>query len=280
VIAYPFDANGIATRVLEAGQGDRTVVFVHGTGGRADRWSRNLDAVAAAGFHCFAMDLPGHGFAAKGTGVACSVPAYRAFLEGFLDAAGIRCCTIVGTSLGGHVVASFAVENPARIDGIVLVGSMGLVPIGDEARARVQAGANNQTREGVSGKLQRVIFDPALVTPEMREEEYRVNNSKGAAESFAALGNYVAADLDRDVVGERLAACDFPILLVWGEQDKTVPLAAAERARAMLPRSRLARLAQAAHTAYYERADDFNQLLLGFLAGDGRQHQAAGVSWS
>lgn len=280
MISYPLTVQGVRTRVLEAGQGDQAVVLVHGTGGRADRWIRNVDAIAAAGYHVFAMDLPGHGFASKGAGVACSVPAYRSFLGNFLDAQQIdRAAAIVGTSLGGHVVASYAVEHPQRVARIALVGSMGLVPIGDEARARVQAGANNQTREGVNGKLARVIFDQSLVTPEMQLEEWRVNNSEGAKESFATLGNYIASDLDRDVVGERLAKATLPVLLVWGEQDKTVPPAAGEKARAMLPASRLALLADAAHTAYYEKPELFNRVLLDFLAGSDQPHQAAGLQW-
>lgn len=278
MISYPLDVDGVATRVLESGTGEEAVVFVHGTGGRADRWARNIDPVAAAGFRAIAMDLPGHGFASKGTGVACSVPAYVDFLGGFLDAAGVARATIVGTSLGGHVVAAWACASPARTRSIALVGSMGLVPIGDEARARVQAGANNQTREGVNGKLQRVIFDQSLVTPQMQEEEFRINNSKGAKESFAALGRYIAADLDRDVVGERLAGSPFPILLVWGAQDRTVPPAAGEKARALLPGSRLALLEDAAHTAYYERPDAFNRILLDFLAGREPAAQP-GVAW-
>ncbi|RYG25599.1 MAG: alpha/beta fold hydrolase, partial [Burkholderiales bacterium] len=177
MIVYPFAAGDTTTRVLEAGSGDKNIVLVHGTGGRAERWSRNIEALAARGYHVFAIDLPGHGFASKGEGVACSVPAYRRMLGAFMDARGLQKATIVGTSLGGHVVASYACENPGRIDAIALVGSMGLVPIGDEARGRIKAGANNQTREGVAGKMQRVIFDPALVTPELLEEEWRINNS-------------------------------------------------------------------------------------------------------
>ena len=138
------------TRVLEAGQGDRVIVFVHGTGGRADRWSRNLDAFAKAGFHAYAFDLPGHGYASKGAGVDCSVPAYRHVLGAFMDAVGIRKAVIVGTSLGGHVVASYACENPSRIDAVVLVGSMGLVPIGDEAR-----GALDRLECDIAGKTVR-----------------------------------------------------------------------------------------------------------------------------
>ena len=280
MISYPMAVGPVMTRVLEAGSGDKVVVFVHGTGGRADRWSRNLDALAAAGWHAYAFDLPGHGFASKGAGVACSVPAYRKVLGDFLDAIDASKAYIVGTSLGGHVVASYACDNPSRVAGIALVGSMGLVPIGDEARGRIQAGANNQTRDGVAGKMARVIFDASLVTPEMLEEEWRVNNSAGAKESFAALGSYVAADLDKEVVGEKLAAATFPVLLVWGEEDKTVPPTVGQKVHELVPRSRLALLAGAAHTAYYEKADDFNGVLAGFMAGRVGEYQAAGVRWS
>lgn len=280
MISYPLALGALMTRVLEAGEGGHPIVFVHGTGARADRFSRNLDALAAAGHHVYAFDLPGHGFASKGEGVACSVPAYREVLGQFLDAIDAPRATLVGTSLGGHVVASYACAHPERVDGIALVGSMGLVPIGDEARGRIQAGANNQSREGVAMKMQRVIFDQTLVTPEMLREEWRINNSAGARESFAALGNYIAADLDREVVGEALAKAVFPVLLVWGEEDKTVPPAVGEKVRALVPRSRLALLAGAAHTAYYERADDFNRILADFASGRIGAHQAAGVRWA
>ena len=281
MISYPFTVAGVLTRVLEAGQGDRAVVFVHGTGGRADRWNRNLDAMAEAGYHAYAVDLPGHGYAAKGPQVACSVPAYREFLGNFIDAIGADKAHVVGTSLGGHVVASYACEHPERIASIVLVGSMGLVPIGDEARGRIQAGANNQSKEGVAMKMQRVIFDPALVTPEMLEEEWRVNNSAGALESFKALGNYIARDLDNEVVGERLAQAPFPVLLVWGEEDKTVPPSVGQAVRQLVPRSRLVLLAKAAHTAYFERPAEFNRVLAAFLGGqDGSGPALDGVAWS
>jgi len=281
MISYPMAVGAVMTRVLEAGSGDQVLVLVHGTGGRADRWSRNIDALAEAGFHVYAIDLPGHGFASKGPGVACSVPAYRAFLGDFIDAIEARQpVVIVGTSLGGHVVASYACENPARVSAIALVGSMGLVPIGDEARARIQAGANNQTREGVAGKMQRVIFDQGLITPAMLEEEWRVNNSSGAKESFAALGQYIASDLDREVVGEQLARAPFPVLLVWGAEDKTVAPAVGEKVRGLLPQSRLALLTGAAHTAYYERPEAFNGVLTDFLAGRSGQTARDGVRWS
>lgn len=273
MISYPVQVDGVATRVLQAGDSGAPVVFVHGTGGRAERWERNLEPVAAAGYRTYAFDLPGHGFAAKGPGVECSVPAYSKLLSAFVReivaSNGTEKAFIVGTSLGGHVVASHAVNHPREVKAIALCGSMGLLPIGAEARGRIQAGANNQTREGIAAKFTRVIFDQSMVTQDMVEMEFRVNNSPGAKESFAALGRYIAERLDEDVVGERLAAVGIPSLLVWGDQDKTVPFAVGEAAAKMLPRCTFVKLEGAAHTPYYEKHEAFNGALIGFLDAHG-----------
>jgi pimeloyl-ACP methyl ester carboxylesterase len=281
MISYPLRIATVDTRVIEAGAAGEPIVLVHGTGGRADRWRRNVDALAAAGHHVYAFDLPGHGFASKGGGLDCSVPGYRRFLGDFLDAMKIDKAAIVGTSLGGHVVASYACEYPDRVRALVLSGSMGLVPLGAEMRARVEAGANNQSYDGVKHKLGRVIFDPALVTQDFIDEEFRINTFAGARESFATLGRYIGQRLDDDVVGDRLAklTTNLPTLLLWGAEDKTVPLGVGEAAARLLPGARLVVLQKTAHTSYYERAADFNAVLCDFLAGSFGRHQAPGVEY-
>ena len=65
IIAYPFGVNGVTLRVLEAGAGTETVVFLHGLGARADRWRLNMPPLATAGFRAFALDFPGHGFSER-----------------------------------------------------------------------------------------------------------------------------------------------------------------------------------------------------------------------
>jgi 2-hydroxy-6-oxonona-2,4-dienedioate hydrolase len=281
MISYPLRIANADTRVIEAGASGEPIVLVHGTGGRADRWLRNVDALAAGGHHVYAFDLPGHGFASKSAGLDCSVPGYRQFLGGFLDAMKVDKAAIVGTSLGGHVVASYACEHPDRVRALVLSGSMGLVPLGPEARGRVEAGANNQSYEGVKGKLARVIFDPTLVTQDFIDEEFKINNSFGAKEAFATLGRYIGQKLDDDVVGERLAKLTptLQTLLLWGAEDKTVPVAVGEAAVRLLPGSKLVVLQKAAHTSYCERADDFNRVVGDFLAGSLGRHQAPGVEY-
>lgn len=267
MIQYPLAVDGVLTRVLAAGSGPDHLVLVHGVGARADRWSRNVDALAAAGWQVHAFDLPGHGLAQKGPGPDYSVPGYARFLDGFLDAVGAVSAVVVGTSLGGHVGATLACERPERVRALVLVGSIGLAPWGAERRAASRARLRDASRPGIARKLGVVVHDPGLVTGEWLEEEYLVNNSPGAEASFAAISDYVADRIDDDLIGPRLAAMADrpPTLLIWGEQERAVPLETGRMAHAMLDGSELAVISSASHAPYFERPDEFNRVLLDFL---------------
>ena len=268
MIQYPMAVDGVLTRVLAAGSGPDHLVLVHGVGARADRWSRNVDALAAAGWQVHAFDLPGHGLAQKGPGPDYSVPGYARFLDGFLDAVGAEEAVVVGTSLGGHIAATLACERPERVRALVLVGSIGLAPWGAERRADSRARLRDASRQGIARKLGVVVHDPGLVTGEWLEEEYRINNSPGAEASFAAISDYVADRIDDDLIGPRLAAMAAdrpPTLLIWGEQERAVPLETGRTAHAMLDGSELAVISDASHAPYFERPDEFNRVLLDFL---------------
>ncbi len=269
MIQFPLAVDGVLTRVLAAGSGPDHLVLVHGVGARADRWARNVDGLAAAGWQVHAFDLPGHGLAQKGPGLDYSVPGYARFLEGFLDAIGAGSAVVVGTSLGGHVAATLACERPERVRALVLVGSIGLVPWGAERRAASRSRLRDTSRQGIAGKLEVVVYDPGLVTDEWLAEEYLVNNSPGAEASFVAISDYVADRIDDDLIGPRLAALAAaerpPTLLIWGEQERAVPLETGRRAHAMLDGSELAVIGSASHAPYFERAGEFNRVLLDFL---------------
>src|SRR6266851_4334071 len=114
MFSYPKLVGQTVTRVIQSGLEGSPVVFVHGTGARADRWIRNLEPVAEAGFRAYAIDLPGHGLAAKDPAFNHSVPAYAEFLGQFLNNFGGEKVTLIGTSLGGHVAATCTINRPER----------------------------------------------------------------------------------------------------------------------------------------------------------------------
>ncbi|MYE65301.1 MAG: alpha/beta fold hydrolase [Acidimicrobiaceae bacterium] len=269
MIQYPLGAAGTLTRVLEAGRGDKNMLLVHGVGARADRWRLNLGRFADAGYHPYAIDLPGHGLAEKGDRFDHSVPNYAAFARAVLDQIGSDRVYLVGTSLGGHILATVACEIPERVAGLVLVGTLGMAPIGPEARERTAGLIGDTSPEMVDRKLHSVLHDDSLVTAALHREEVRINNSPGAAESFERISDYFANRIDDHVVGERLAAMGgrMPILLVWGRQDLGFPLAMGEAAHELLAGSRLAIMDDAAHAPYFERPDTFNAIVIQFFAG-------------
>jgi pimeloyl-ACP methyl ester carboxylesterase len=270
VIAYPLGVGGTRTRVLEAGVGVRALVLVHGLGARADRWRANLDALGDAGYHGYALDLPGHGFADKGDGFPYGTPGFADLVRGAMDALGVGEAALIGTSLGGHVAAWLACQAPERVRALVLVGAVGLSPLGAPERAAIARNVRETSRTGIEGKLRYVLCDHTLITPAWIEEEHRINTSPGAAEAFDRLGRYFLEPdgIVRHGVVERLAplARRIPTLLVWGKEDASVPLSVGEQSAAMLGGVPLVAIDGAGHLPYLERAGEFNRAVLDFLA--------------
>ena len=267
MIQYPLAVDGTLTRVLEAGSGDEAIVFLHGLGARADRWRGTVERFAAQGFRCFAFDLPGHGLAAKGDGFAYGVPAFARFLGGLLDRLGLDRVHLVGTSLGGHVSSHFTCGAPSRVRSLTLVGTTGIVPIGPDVGRAIRDNIRITSQDGIRTKLEFVLGDKSLVTDEFVLEEFRINNSPGAEAAFLRLGDYIAQEIDGDVVGPSLRdlAGRPPMLLVWGEIDRAVPMTVGHAVRDMFPGADFVVIPGAGHAPYFERPAAFDPALLNFL---------------
>jgi len=93
-----YNAGGIKTRCVEAGEGD-PLILLHGIGGHAETYVRNLEAHAQH-FRTMAIDMIGHGFTDK-PDTPYTIPVYVKHLLDFMDAAGIKRAHLSGESLGG-----------------------------------------------------------------------------------------------------------------------------------------------------------------------------------
>ncbi len=119
------DAGGVATRALTAGPvGGPPVVFLHGTSGHLEAFSRNIVPHVEAGFRCHAIDMLGHGYTAK-PDYPYEIPRYVEHLVAYLDAQGIEAAHFVGESLGGWVAGWLASEQPERVASLQLVAAGG-----------------------------------------------------------------------------------------------------------------------------------------------------------
>lgn len=265
VISYPFGAGGVVTRLLESGSGEDTVLFLHGSGARADRWRHTLASVAATGRRALAFDFPGHGLAQKTSELSYDTPSFAKVLAEVVDGLCHGPVTLVGTSLGAHVAAWYACGFPQSVRATVLVGALGLVPVHRDPGQTSQR-ITDTSAEGVAAKLAAVLYDASLVTPALVEEERRMNTSPGAEEALRRLGSYLADGVSDDVIGERYGALGIPTLLVWGAEDRFVDPRYGIEAREVLGGVPLVYLNATGHAPYYERASAFDELLAEFLA--------------
>src|SRR5688572_10724887 len=109
---YPYGVGKLQTRVIEDGTGDNAMVLVHGAGARCDRWRHNIPVFAKAGYHVYAIDMPGHGFASKGKDILMGATGFSRFVAEFIRSLPHKKVILVGTSLGGHTSAMTTVNNP------------------------------------------------------------------------------------------------------------------------------------------------------------------------
>src|SRR5919106_380213 len=113
------DAGGVRTRVLEAGRKDQpALIFIHGTGGHAEAYTRNLGPHAEH-FHTYSIDMVGHGFTDK-PDQTYDFKDYAEHLLAFMNAEGLQTVSISGESMGAGIAGWFALLFPERVDKIVL----------------------------------------------------------------------------------------------------------------------------------------------------------------
>jgi len=267
MFTYPALAAGTPTRILQGGLDGPPVILLHGLSARADRWKLNLDVLGAAGLRALAVDLPGHGLAGKGGDFDYSAGGYSRWLEALLESLQIPRAVVVGTSFGGLVAMRYAADYPQRVAGLMAVGAIGLVPAGLERRMRTVQWLQEMGRDQIRDRAKRGLLQPELVTEELVEEDWRINNSPGAAEAFAQLGRYYQDHIDEDAAAPRLAATHptFPIQLVWGAKDASVSVEYGQAAQRLLPGTPLELIEDCGHFPYWERPGVFNPLLVRFV---------------
>jgi 2-hydroxy-6-oxonona-2,4-dienedioate hydrolase len=274
IVQFPLQVGSTHTRVLEAGEGERALLFVHGLGARADRWRRNLAQMAAQGYRCIALDLPGHGLAGKGPDIPATVPALADFTAEAARALGLRDVVLVGTSLGGHILGQLALERLAapagsaglKPRGLMLIGTLGLFPLEPSVAAAIRRSVVETSMEAIRRKVAFVLKVQDHITPGWLREEFLMNNSAGAHDSLQRLGDYLVAQPQAHIIGPRLHAVarQMPLSIVWGALDEAVPVKIGHDAHRELGLPAPVLIDGAGHAPYWERDDLFNPLLTAF----------------
>jgi len=254
--------------------GDRskpTLILVHGFTASVYVWKTVAPRLADAGFHVIAIDLVGFGYSEKPAWFDYSIQSQARMISRFMDRLGIGTATLVGSSYGGAVVLTVALDYPERVEKLVLANSV----INDEPRRHpiLQLASVPGIGEVVTPFLiDSKIFirlrmhntlapiNHHLITDDRVESIIRPLAAADGHRSVLSTGrNWKADRIEHD-----LEQINQPTLIVWGEEDTVVPIRHAETLYDSIVHSRLVVLKDCGHVPMEERPDIFTALVSEF----------------
>jgi len=257
----------------DAGQGPALFCF-HGGGPGSNAWDNtkhNLDDLAEH-FRCIIMDMPGYGLSDKDVkrgdeplDIFCAK-----IILGLMDHLGIEKAHLYGSSQFSPCCVRFGVEHPERTGKIILQasgiarGASYFTPGPTEGGKMLGVTAANPTRENMAKLMSEFIPRKEYCTDEMIDARLAAALIPGHLEGRAKMP--AASNSNLMGIVNQLKA---PTLVVWGHHDRVVPWEGALSALALIPDVRIHIWGGGVgHFVEYEKRDEFNRLVIGFLTLD------------
>ena len=265
------------TRVIEyPGPGD-PLILIHGTGGSAESWFRNIRNLGTKhGFHVYSMDAMYHGFSSKEPLSDDRIGMQVEHLLDFMDAEGIEKAHVEGESMGSFITLRLALEHPERCLRVVLNTGAAVnfkrefkptLQPPEALRVLTQELLDNPTEETVRHRMEWLMAAPERVDDELVKlrlqffkmpELQQAQRAVGAGNPAAAMRRYEEEDIKGMTV---------PSLVFWSEFNPGGGPDIGEYFASILPGAKFFNLLDAAHWPQYEHPEEHDQVVADFLKG-------------
>ena len=267
-------AAGLRWHVQVSGTGP-VLLLLHGTGAATHSW-RHLVPFLEPHFTIVAPDLPGHGFTEVAPASLLSLPGMADGVAALVRSLGVAPAFAAGHSAGAAVMIRMVLDGAMAPRGLVSLNGA-LVPFG---------GAASHIFSPLAKLLFLNPFMPRLFAWKAGESaavDTLVRNTGSTIDAegiefyrrLVATPDHVAAALGMmanwhlDTLHADLPKLQVPLLLVAGQNDRTIRCEDAFKIRAIIPGARIEIMRGLGHLAHEERPDDVAALMLDFARGVG-----------
>jgi 3-oxoadipate enol-lactonase len=238
------------------------LVFLHGIGGAARAWRRQLDAFGDR-YRAIAWDMPGYGGSAPLQSV--SIAALAVALKDFLREVGAAKPILVGHSIGGMIVQQLLVHDPIVAEYVVLAQTSPAFgrPDGDWQKEFLKARLGPLDRgETMASLAPKVVADLVgdHADPAGIELACACMAAVPEASYRAAMTSMLGFDLRKS-----LGQICVPALVIAGTKDKNAPAPMVKKMASFIPNATYVELEGVGHLAALEQPDEFNAVLDDFL---------------
>jgi 2-hydroxy-6-oxonona-2,4-dienedioate hydrolase len=270
-----YDVGGVRTRSIEAGEGT-PIVFLHGGGGHAETWVRNLGPLSPYR-RSYAIDMLGHGFTDAPEDVAYTTADVIDHVVRFLDTAGIDRADFCGESFGGRISGWMAIKYPDRVNKLILNTSGGLPATGDRHQgdvkdllARTTASLSTGEYEAVRSRMGWLFADPSQVPEEFIHIRQAIYRRPGIKNSLTKLFSQLFDPEEAKqywLTPERLAGIKAPSLVIWSDHNPIHSWQDAREGFLHIPDVKFHLIKDAAHWPQFEQPEEYNKVQVDFLNG-------------
>ena len=230
----------------------KPLVLIHGAGGDHLSWPSQIRRLS--GYRVYTPDLPGHG-KSRGHGLQ-RIPAYGERINNLLNELEFPDIFLGGHSMGGAIALWTAIHHPARVKGLILIGSGASLPVN---LSLIEELASPQGFPTAVDNICRWSFSPKTEPRLIDEVRKQMLNNRPSV-----LGGDFRA-CDAYDLSEQLDQVKAPTLILVGEEDKMTPMRFAERLREGIQDAELQVIPGAGHMAPLEQPGKTADLIREFL---------------
>lgn len=207
------------------------VAFIHGFAGDHTGWA-NMQVGLSSSCYSIAFDLPGHGGSLSYPKTCNAAVAAKAVMDD-LDALEVERVHLVGHSMGGATACLMALRNPQRVKSLTLIAPGGFGPEINQSLLRNYAKVT--AAEQIHMLLEQ-FFGPEFDVPfALAERSADHRQREGALEALKATADAILdGKVQKTLPLDDLGALPMPIKVMWGVQDRVLPIRQSHNLPAMM----------------------------------------------
>jgi pimeloyl-ACP methyl ester carboxylesterase len=241
--------------MVEMGESDETVLFLHGLFGSPAHWRTVMERLASR-YHVVAPQLPVDPQPGRRQHGINAISDLGDQVAELIDSLELDPLVICGNSLGGLVAVDLCARRQDYAKGLVLAGSAGLFE-----KNPIRGIRPGPSKEFVRSTVSGIVHNKDLVTDELVDEWHASICDRDYVRFILRVSR---ATRDRTVQKE-LSKLDLPTMIIWGEEDEITPPSTGREFQRRIKGSELQFLSNCGHAPNWEQPEAFADLLRDFL---------------
>jgi pimeloyl-ACP methyl ester carboxylesterase len=252
--------DGNKIRYLESGDSKKTLVLIHGLGASAERWDQVIPLFADE-FRVVVPDLIGFGYSDKPL-VDYTTEFFSEFLQKFFVASDIKRPNLIGSSLGGQIIAEYATSHSQDIEKLILVSPSGVMKKSTPALDAYIMAALYPNEQSAKNAFELMEGSGKNVNEKIVNgfvERMRLPNAK------LAFMSTLLGIKNSELITSKLQTISTPTMIIWGSNDPVIPIHYADSFVSTIQDCRFFRMDGCGHTPYVHDPHIFASKVLEFL---------------